>query len=408
MKKNKHIVIVTTNFANGGTERRAMVLANGLASKGYKVTYLVTNKIYTDVVYKLDDSIELLSVSGFAASDTASAEKAISQKHIKKKLKLLNFMHRVAKKLKIKTPFVNRKKKVLTRIAALRAFIICNQGATFVPFGIGNYESVFFAAEGLKCKLLFSEINVPSFVNDPNEQVVFESVYSHILKKANACIFQTEEQKSYYGNCVCKNGYIIKNPITTSLPPFYTGERKHVVVNFCRTHPQKNLLLLIDAFKLFSEKHDNYILEIYGYTSTEIARNYKVEILKRISDLELENKIFIYDAVPDVHKRIFDYAMFVSSSDYEGLSNSMIEAMALGLPCICTDCEGGGSREVITDGENGLIVPVRDAEAMCEAMCKIAQDSLLAEKIGRKASQIRDELSVENIVNKWIEVITSI
>ena len=96
--------------------------------------------------------------------------------------------------------------------------------------------------------------------------------------------------------------------------------------------------------------------------------------------------------------------MFVSSSDYEGLSNSMIEAMAIGLPCICTDCLGGGTREVMIDEENGLIVPMNDVDAMYCAMKRFADDPDFAERCGENASKIRDKLSVEKIAQQWIDV----
>jgi glycosyltransferase involved in cell wall biosynthesis len=97
--------------------------------------------------------------------------------------------------------------------------------------------------------------------------------------------------------------------------------------------------------------------------------------------------------------------MFVSSSDYEGLSNSMLEAMALGIPTICTDCPCGGARMVIKDGENGLLVPVGDKVAMMMAMGKIASDNILAKKLSVEASKIRDSLSADRIIIDWQKVI---
>lgn len=58
--------------------------------------------------------------------------------------------------------------------------------------------------------------------------------------------------------------------------------------------------------------------------------------------------------------------MFVSSSDFEGISNSMLEAMGMGLPVVVTDCPVGGARMVIQDGVNGLLVPVGDTKTMYE------------------------------------------
>ena len=126
-----------------------------------------------------------------------------------------------------------------------------------------------------------------------------------------------------------------------------------------------------------------------------------------VDDLQLTNVISLYPPCSDVHNEILDAAMFVSSSDYEGLSNSMIEAMAIGLPCICTDCSGGGTREVMTDGINGQIVPTNDVNAMFMAMKQFAEDPIFANRCGKSASEIRNKLSIEMITKQWINVINS-
>jgi len=86
----------------------------------------------------------------------------------------------------------------------------------------------------------------------------------------------------------------------------------------------------------------------------------------------------------------------------------MIEAMAIGLPCVCTDCLGGGAREVIQHEENGLIVPLKDVEALYQGMKRMIEEKELAKKCGEKAARIRAEQSVEKIVDKWIDVIESV
>ena len=97
--------------------------------------------------------------------------------------------------------------------------------------------------------------------------------------------------------------------------------------------------------------------------------------------------------------------MFVSSSDYEGMSNSMLEAMALGLPVICTDCPAGGARAVIRNGENGILTPVGDANALYLAMKNLAETPDFAETLGKNAVKIRTEQSVEKIIEKWMDII---
>ena len=93
--------------------------------------------------------------------------------------------------------------------------------------------------------------------------------------------------------------------------------------------------------------------------------------------------------------------MYVCSSDFEGLSNSMLEAMAIGLPCVCTDCEGGGARMMIQDGKNGLLTPIGDEEGLYQAMKKLADDPAFAARLGREAANVRQELSIYQIADRW-------
>ena len=92
-------------------------------------------------------------------------------------------------------------------------------------------------------------------------------------------------------------------------------------------------------------------------------------------------------------------------SDYEGISNSMIEAMALGLPTISTDYPSGGARDMIITGENGWLVPVGNSEKMSAIMCEIIENNEKTLEIGRNAVEIRDKLNVNKIRTIWIDYI---
>lgn len=93
--------------------------------------------------------------------------------------------------------------------------------------------------------------------------------------------------------------------------------------------------------------------------------------------------------------------MFVSSSSFEGLSNSMLEAMAIGLPTICTDCPCGGARMIIINGVNGILVPNGDKDALAQAMAQVADDSKLAAYLSKNAMKIREDLSIKKIARLW-------
>ena len=96
--------------------------------------------------------------------------------------------------------------------------------------------------------------------------------------------------------------------------------------------------------------------------------------------------------------------MYVNSSDYEGMSNAMLEAMAIGMPVICTDCPIGGANAVIRNGENGILTEVGNAKEMSQAMKKIAGNKELADMLSKNAAKIRSEMSLANTAKKWMEL----
>ena len=137
----------------------------------------------------------------------------------------------------------------------------------------------------------------------------------------------------------------------------------------------------------------------------QVDTSYIDSIIEHIKHHNCENCIHIMPSRKDIHDYIKNYAMFVSSSDFEGMSNSMLEAMAMGLPCVCTDCPAGGARAVIKDGENGLLTPVGDSHTFYLAMKKITENPELADKLSENSVKIRDEQSVDKIIKKWMELI---
>lgn len=112
--------------------------------------------------------------------------------------------------------------------------------------------------------------------------------------------------------------------------------------------------------------------------------------------------------VKHIAEHLESVSMFVLSSDYEGMPNALIEAMALGLPCVTTDCSGGGAKFLIKDGVNGLLVPVRDVEALANAIDRVLSNTEFAVKISKEAKKIIQRLSPNVIYDKWEECIKSI
>ena len=103
----------------------------------------------------------------------------------------------------------------------------------------------------------------------------------------------------------------------------------------------------------------------------------------------------------DVHSEIRDAAIFVSSSDFEGMQNSLMEAMAMGIPCVATDCLGGGARLLTEGGRRGLLVERGNRKALAEAMIAVAVDRKLAEVLSCEGKSIACEKHQLEILNAW-------
>ena len=82
-----------------------------------------------------------------------------------------------------------------------------------------------------------------------------------------------------------------------------------------------------------------------------------------------------------------------------------MNGVAIGLPCVCTDCDGGGARMMIEDHKNGLLVPKGDKQAVYHAMKEIVEDETLSDRLSENAEKIKIKLSVDNIVKEWIKMI---
>lgn len=401
----RHIVFVVGNYKNGGVPMRTTNLANEFAKKGYSSTILVTREIAEDVFFSRHEKVNIVSLKEYVSEHKNDKAVVKINARRKKRIKFLKRMRYISK------AFHEWDKKLAAEIRGMRrsenlsVYMTNHPESLYIPFGISYFEDVFYGADGIGCKILYAERNAPEleFPQDLTEK----KRLLKMLSRAEGAVLQTNDELAFFEGCL-KNTRVIHNPVKANLPEPYSGERRKVTANFCRIAEQKNLPLMINAFLKLHEAHPEYKLEIYGNTVEKNEEELRDSLKAMISSLGAEDFIKILPACADVHSRVRDCAMFVSSSDFEGLSNSMIEAMAIGLPCVCTDCLGGGAREMIKDGENGLLVPMNDVQALSEAMRRIADDKELAKKCSENAAKVRTELSAQAIASKWINIIDKI
>lgn len=242
--------------------------------------------------------------------------------------------------------------------------------------------------------------------NDPN--VEYNKWFKKLLVKilytrANGFVFQTEDAKEWFSKKIQKKSVVIPNPINEKFicEPF-KGEREKTIVTVGRLNEQKNHELLIKSFNEIVKKHSDYKLKIYG------DGYLREKLEKLIINLNLKEKAILMGMTDDVKNSIYKSGIFVMSSDYEGMPNALLEAMALGLPCISTDCPIGGPKYLINNYDNGILVKVKDKNDLVNSINYMIEHKEESTKMGINANKICKKLNPKIINKNWEKYILDI
>ena len=354
----KKIAFYTGNLGKGGAQRVIINLAESLVKKGYPVT-IVT-------IYSIENEYTLPQNVKRVYSDITEEE--ISSNRIK------NFMARLRKLRKIWREE--------------------DPGVIISFIGKNNFMAL-LTSLGLKIPV------VTSVRGEPTEE--YYTPILRILSKtfmglSKGIILQTPDAKAYFPKWMQKKSIILENPLNPEfIDEYYTGERKKEIITVGRLDSNKNQKLMIDAFLKIAGEFPEVKLILYGNGED------KEWLSEYVQKSGYENQIFLPGPIQDVKKRIQRSKIFVLSSNTEGMPNALLEAMALGIPSISTDCPCGGPRMLMEGKENGILVPVGEVEPMAEAMKILLTDDVLWEKYSRNSYKLSEELHPEKVNKKWEE-----
>ena len=131
------------------------------------------------------------------------------------------------------------------------------------------------------------------------------------------------------------------------------------------------------------------------------------ELEEKISSLGLEERIFLPGTDPQAVKVVNQSDVFVLSSDLEGMPNVLMEAMAMGVPCVSTRCDMG-PEELIENGKNGILVDVGNTNQIAESILEIINNPELSDKLSSNARELLNTHSIEAISKKWLEFLNNL
>lgn len=286
--------------------------------------------------------------------------------------------------------------KKLKYLRELAAALREDQADALLCFPIYYAEVALFASRRAKVPFITSERCDPWLIP--------ENRFHHLwrdftFRMADGVVAQTGEVRKYFSRMAGNHTAVIPNPLIDSdLPAPAPEAGRHEIVAVGRLYDQKKFDLLIEAFRRLGPAHP-YTLKIYGEGPL------RGQLERQIKESGLEGRVLLMGKVNRVVDHISGAEIFVLSSEWEGMPNVLLEGMAMGLACISTDVRTGGARDLIKDGENGLLVPVGDVDALTKAMERLIQDPQLRHKLRSKAPAIRETHSKEALMPRWIEFV---
>lgn len=209
---------------------------------------------------------------------------------------------------------------------------------------------------------------------------------------------------------VCPNGITPRSTSQDDKLRYFTEVRNRhsipddavVVINVGRFSGEKGQMLLVRAYRRLVERHakDNVYCLLCGDGPT------RSEVQDYVSRLQLNN-VLLVGQVYNVERYLNASDIFVMSSDFEGMPNAMMEAMAYGLPCISTNRTG--ALDIARDNLEALYIDVGAVEQLVDKLCYLIERPDERHRIGEKAKERLKQFSVDNMIGvfeRHIEEIT--
>lgn len=354
------LIVNTGTLSAGGAERVLSILSYSFADAFDEVYYVMwLDDKYPDIFYKIDPRVKIIPISKESG-----------------------------------------KNNIWGKILWFRRFVSRQRPSIVLSFMVMINFVVTISLIGLKIPQIVAERNDPRFFKG-NKMLRKFIDFLYREKNIKGIFMQTQNNKDYFtSNCILNKTSVIPNPVLLDESNVGKGlntKKEDLIVTVGRLTKQKRQEDLINAFYEFHKSHPSYKLCVWG----EGERRFELE--QMAESLNLKDYILFPGRTDNVIDEISKAKLFVLTSEYEGMSNALIEAMCCGIPCVSSRVSG--STDLIIDGVNGYLVDVGDVEGITQKMSLVVDNEVLSRKISKNAILVYNDLNNEVISKKWIDCI---
>ena len=345
------LLFITSTLSSGGTERVISLLANELATRQHYVEIICLNR--HDVFYPINEDVNVV----FAEEETGTS--SIGKKMI-----------------------------------WLRKYVKENKPDAVLPFMTDVYSVTLVSLVGLSVPVISSERYDPRA-----SDWLYKTIRWLFLRLTTHLVVQTNDIKSYYSKTLQKRTTVIGNPVDEKVfqalhEPIQKQKR---IISVGRLAPQKNYPMLIAAFHAIKKDFPDYKLVIYGEGPL------RGSLQSMIDKLELTDKILLKGRTDSVIGELRRSRLFCMSTNAEGMSNALIEAICVGLPVLTTNVSG--AEQLVENGKTGFVTPVGDLDSFVRALKSLLSNDQLMQEMGERNKRKGNMFKLDIIVNQWEQVI---
>lgn len=244
-------------------------------------------------------------------------------------------------------------------------------------------------------------VSMTKYIYNPTLRSLFAFWDRHIMNSLVHCdcvVTLTQGDVAYWTKYAPRIE-VIPNMLTVDPKPVTDYSVKRVICAG-RYAPQKGYDLLIKAWKEIDCSFSDWHLYVFGNGSREPYQ-------ALVDRCGLSENVHLMEATPTIVDEFAKSSIYVMSSRFEGFGLVLAEAMACGLPCVSFDCPHG-PRDIITDGEDGILVENGNIEALARALERLMEDVSFRQSMGEKAINNVSRYDCDVIMKQWEQLFLSI